>query len=68
LGKISGIERNEGSGDSNNAVHKVPISWPIRCTVIFSFEILEKTNDDCILIVIYWKITVCYISKLATII
>jgi hypothetical protein len=31
------------------------ISRPIRRTVIFSLEILEK-NDDCILIlVIYWK-------------
>ena len=34
------------------------ISWPIRCTVIFSLEILEKNNDECILIlVIYWKKT-----------
>ena len=34
------------------------ISLPIRCTVIFSLEILEKNNDDCILIlVIYWKKT-----------
>ena len=34
------------------------ISRPIRCTVIFSFEILEKNNDECILIlVIYWKKT-----------
>jgi len=33
------------------------ISQPIRCTVIFSLEILEK-NDECILIlVIYWKKT-----------
>jgi len=32
------------------------ISWPIRCTVIFLLEILEKYNDECILIlVIYWK-------------
>ena len=31
---------------------------PIRCTVIFSLEILEKNNDECILIlVIYWKKT-----------
>jgi hypothetical protein len=29
--------------------------WPIRHTVIFSLEILEKNNDECILIlVIYW--------------
>ena len=34
------------------------ISWPIRRTVIFSLEILEKKNDECILIlVIYWKKT-----------
>ena len=34
------------------------ISQPIRCTVIFSLEILEKNNDECILIlVIYWKKT-----------
>ena len=33
------------------------ISRPIRRTVIFSLEILEK-NDECILIlVIYWKKT-----------
>jgi hypothetical protein len=36
------------------------ISWPIRCIVIFSLEILEKrkNNDECILIlVICWKET-----------
>jgi hypothetical protein len=34
------------------------ISWPIGRTVIFSLEILEKNNDECILIlVIYWKET-----------
>ena len=34
------------------------ISWPIRRTVNFSLEILEKNNDECILIlVIYWKKT-----------
>jgi hypothetical protein len=32
------------------------ISRPIRHTVIFSLEIIEKNNDECILIlVIYWK-------------
>jgi len=32
------------------------ISWPIRRTVIFPLEILEKNDDECILIlVIYWK-------------
>jgi hypothetical protein len=31
---------------------------PIRRTVIFSLEILEKNDDECILIlVIYWKET-----------
>jgi hypothetical protein len=31
---------------------------PIRCTMNFSLEILEKNNDECILIlVIYWKKT-----------
>ena len=34
------------------------ISWPIRRTVIFSLEILQKNNDERILIlVIYWKKT-----------
>ena len=34
------------------------ISWPIRRTVIFSLEILEKNNDECMLVlVIYWKKT-----------
>jgi len=34
------------------------ISRPIRRAVIFSLEILEKNNDECILIlVIYWKKT-----------
>ena len=37
---------------------KLPLSQPIRRTVIFSLEILEKNNDECILIlVIYWKKT-----------
>ena len=34
------------------------ISWPIRHTTIFSLGILEKNNDECILIlVIFWKKT-----------
>jgi hypothetical protein len=34
------------------------ISRPIRRTVNFSLEILEKNNDECILIlVIHWKKT-----------
>ena len=34
------------------------ISQPIRRTVIFSLEILEKNNDECILILVtYWKKT-----------
>jgi hypothetical protein len=34
------------------------ISPPIRRTVIFSLVILEKNNDDCILIlIIHWKKT-----------
>jgi len=37
---------------------KYHISRPIRRTVIFLLEILEKNNDECILIlVIYWKKT-----------
>ena len=37
---------------------KYLITRPIRRTVIFSLEILEKNNDECILIlVIYWKKT-----------
>jgi hypothetical protein len=42
---------------------------PIGCTAIFSLEILEKNNDECILIlVIYWKKTGLLHTKLATII
>ena len=34
------------------------ISQPIRCTVIFLLEILEKNEDECILILVtYWKKT-----------
>ena len=37
---------------------KYHISRPIRCIATFSLEILEKNNDECILIlVIYWKKT-----------
>jgi len=32
--------------------------WPIGRTLIFLLEILEKNNDECVLIlVIYWKKT-----------
>jgi hypothetical protein len=42
------------------------ISRPIRRAVIFVLEILEKNNDECILIlVIYWKKSVCYIPKIS---
>jgi len=42
------------------------ISWPIRHTVIFSLEILEKNNDECILIlVIYWKKTGLLYTKIS---
>jgi len=42
----------------NTSINIVCISRPIRRTVIFSLEILEKNNDECILIlVIYWKKT-----------
>jgi hypothetical protein len=42
------------------------ISQPIRRTVIFSLEILEKNNDECILIlVIYWKKTGLLHSKIS---
>ena len=38
--------------------HAYRISRPIRRTIIFSLGILEKNNDECILIlVIYWKKT-----------
>jgi hypothetical protein len=48
------LGRNSEDGQCPN----YHISWPIRCTVIFSLEILEKDNDECILIlVIYWKET-----------
>jgi len=32
-------------------------SQPIRRTVIFSFEILEKNNEYILILVIYWKKT-----------
>ena len=42
--------------ESQNIFYR--IFRPIRCTVIFSLGILEKNNDECILIlVIYWKKT-----------
>jgi len=42
---------------------------PIRRTMIFSLEILEKSNDEYILIlVIIGRKQDCYIPKLATII
>jgi len=41
------------------------ISWPIRRTVIFSLENLEK-NDECILVsVIYWKKTELLHAKIS---
>ena len=41
--------------------------WPIRCTVIFSLEILEKNHDKCILIlVIYWKKTGLLHTKISS--
>jgi len=47
-----------GSHNTYNYIKIYRISRPIRCTVIFSFEILEKKNGECILIlVIYWKKT-----------
>ena len=40
------------------SIYNYRISRPIRRTVIFSLEILEKKNYECILIlVIYWKKT-----------
>jgi len=42
------------------------ISRSIRRNVIFSLEILEKNNDDCILIlVIYWKKTEMLHTKIS---
>jgi hypothetical protein len=42
------------------------ISQPIRRTVIFSLEILEKNNDECILnLVIYWKKTELLHTKIS---
>jgi len=42
------------------------ISRPIRRIVIFSLEILEKNNDECILIlVIYWKKTGLLYTKIS---
>jgi hypothetical protein len=52
------------TGGSERSAYKIQTpgnyrtSQPIRRTVIFSLEILEKSNDECILIsVIYWKKT-----------
>ena len=43
------------------------ISRHIRHTSIFSLEILEKNNDECILIlVIYWKKTGLLHTKIST--
>ena len=43
---------------SLRTVARYHISHPKRHIVIFSLEILEKNNDECILIlVIYWKKT-----------
>jgi hypothetical protein len=59
----------------SNLPHNVPYfpahktHRPKRRTVIVSLEILEKNNDECILIlVIYWKKTGLLHTKLATII
>jgi len=42
-------------------------SQPIRCTVIFPLEVLEKNNDECILIlVIYWKKTGLLHTKISS--
>jgi len=42
----------------NTLIFMYCISRPIRYTVIFLLEILEKNNDECILsLVIYWKKT-----------
>ena len=47
-------------------IHIYHISRPIRRTVIFSLEILEKNNDKCILIlVIYWKKTELLHTKIS---
>jgi len=35
-------------------LHNYRISWPIKRTVIFSLEILEKNNDECILILVIY--------------
>jgi len=37
--------------------HTYRISWPIRRTVIFSLEILEKDDEFILILVIYWKKT-----------
>jgi hypothetical protein len=40
--------------------------WPIRHTLISSLEILEKSNDECILIlVIYWEKTGLLCTKIS---
>jgi len=58
-----------GKGGCRREAKNYCISWPIRRTVNFSLEILEKNNDECILIlVIYWKKTGLLHTKLATII
>jgi len=42
------------------------MNWPIRRTVFFSLVILEKNNDECILIlVIYWKKTGLLYTKIS---
>ena len=45
------------------------ISRPIRRTVIFSLEILEKNYDECnLILVIYWKKTGLLHTKISKII
>jgi len=62
----NGFSQHEGIQQQNQCctsgiyfgVTTYRISWPIRRTAIFSLGILEKNNDECILIlVIYWKKT-----------
>jgi len=50
------MERVSSPGEIYEKYYR--ISRPIRRTVIFSLEILENHNDECILIlVIYWEKT-----------
>jgi len=55
LGQVPGTNSTSGNWENDVRDQMYRISRPIRCTVIFSFEILEKNNDECILILVIYR-------------